>query len=1335
MKHKFLVTTGLAIALVVMPLALVGATLRRASGQTRPQAPTAIAVGLVTDGPDLYDHSFNELSFMGVLRAETELGVAYQVYTSATSADYLPNLEQCAQNGADLCFGVSLLMADAISQAAVLYPGVNFALVDYVWETPPPNLRGLTFAEDQAGYLAGTLAALMSGSHTVGAVGGMDIPPVQRFMNGYQNGARCATPATTVLITTTGTFVDPDLGAQEAQTMLGLGADVIFGAGGATGNGAILTATQSGAWAIGVDSDQYVTLFDSGAVPGSDRLLSSALKRLDNAVFATIADANAGAFTPGTVLYTMAEGGVSLAPFHETDPQIPQSVRSRLSGVEQGLREGWLDVYGPCVATVGVAADLSGENAQIGWQEVNAVQLVISQTNAAGGLTLGGLNYTLHLTIADDACDATQAITAAQSLLDAGPVAVIGHTCSRASLPAQPLYAAAGVPMISPSSTRADLTQQGYNTTFRMVAHDASASQFLATYFRQMMGYARSVIIHEPGAEWLRDVYSDTFTALGGVVTSDWPVTNVGDFPSILNTIRSEAPDVIFVAGYAAEEPGRLSQTAYEMGMGAIPIAWDSLAEAPMWMYAYQGWAGDAAVVGDFIAMHQRPFWAMPGWTGLVSDYQAANFVNVPDDPGIFGAFAYDAAGILLDALHRANSPTPADVRSMIGATPSYYGVVGMYEGFDGNGDVLPQWSWIARYQNGDWEPVYAVSEFRTTRYVCLSGCPYASVQAAVDDAGEGDLIKVAAGTYTGVSARAGVTQMVYLDKGVTIQGGYTTANWTTPDPEVNVTTLDAQGQGRVFFIVGGQGIVIDGLHITGGNALAQAGGHMPTDPNGSSGGGLYVYCLDYDFTVTNNHFFGNTARQGGGMYTSFCGIDSIFRGNTFTSNTVTEAGGGLAVHAGGMDIVNSYFEMNDAQNGGGYSTAAMGGGDFIGCTFIANHARSMGGGLALETTTALNETVIMSNTADERGGGVGSYGISFTPYITFSNVIIANNQAGLEGTGVFIPSGGMEVHMLHTTLAHNSGGDGSGVSIGDLNPEQPAPSTLAITNVILDSQDIGIRVKNDSTLTVNGILWHNTPITLSQSSTATVSVQNQLTGDPAFLTGDDYHIGATSAARDAGVDTGVTVDIDRQIRPMGLGYDLGADEAPGAHLTLQTASPAGVLVPGQTFTYSVVLANDGALTATNTVLTFTLDSRQRAVALTPGGMCAPLTGAWGEAIICSLGALPPETEIAFVATAQVAPTVPAGQGMWSVAEATADAARYSASGVKTLARTRLVYPISVEPGSMDVNVESLNINALTALAQLMEAPYRYDADGALIPAGATGATVSPDGRVYTVTL
>ena len=106
--------------------------------------------------------------------------------------------------------------------------------------------------------------------------------------------------------------------------------------------------------------------------------------------------------------------------------------------------------------------------------------------------------------------------------------------------------------------------------------------------------------------------------------------------------------------------------------------------------------------------------------------------------------------------------------------------------------------------------------------HVCKTGCPYDDIQEAVDAANEGDIIKVAAGSYIGVSSHEGVTQTVYLSKTLTIQGGYTTTNWTTPDPEVNITTLDAEGQGRVLYINGHLSPLIAGLHITGGNALGR---------------------------------------------------------------------------------------------------------------------------------------------------------------------------------------------------------------------------------------------------------------------------------------------------------------------------------------------------------------------------------------------------------------------------------------------------------------------------------------------------------------------------------
>jgi hypothetical protein len=439
--------------------------------------------------------------------------------------------------------------------------------------------------------------------------------------------------------------------------------------------------------------------------------------------------------------------------------------------------------------------------------------------------------------------------------------------------------------------------------------------------------------------------------------------------------------------------------------------------------------------------------------------------------------------------------------------------------------------------------------------HVCPSGCPYSSVQAAVDAANDGDLIKVAAGVYTGVSAREGVTQTVYISKSVTVQGGYTTANWMISDPTANPTTLDAQGQGRVLYVIGGRGTVIDGLRITGGNAFGQFGGHLPSTVNGSSGGGVYVHgAVDpfgAEFTLLNSHIFSNTAEQGGGVYMSFCCSSATLRGNTFDSNRAAQDGGGVLLHAGAAVLTENTFDSNTADRGGGFY-AHCNGTQLKRNAFVANTAHIAGGGLFLDMQCSdanLTENHIVSNVA-ERGGGLAiTHGdAGWNGGATLINTIIADNQASVEGGGIYIVSA-YSVQLLHTTLARNGGGDGSGLRIGDYVLNEPGPSTVALTNTILVSQSVGLSVTGGNTVTVNSILWYSIPITISQSPTATVAVQNQHTGDPAFVApGDgDYHIKIGSAAIDKGTVTSVTGDIDNEPR---FGTpDLGADEywAPGA--------------------------------------------------------------------------------------------------------------------------------------------------------------------------------------------
>jgi hypothetical protein len=431
----------------------------------------------------------------------------------------------------------------------------------------------------------------------------------------------------------------------------------------------------------------------------------------------------------------------------------------------------------------------------------------------------------------------------------------------------------------------------------------------------------------------------------------------------------------------------------------------------------------------------------------------------------------------------------------------------------------------------------------------------YATIQSAVDAAGDLDWIKVAAGTFTGVSAREGVTQVVYIDQAVTVQGGYTLTNWVTPDPEANRTTLDAQGLGRVLYVIGGRGTVIDGLHITGGNAFGLPGGHLPTDIDGSSGGGVYVHGardpFGAAFTLANNHIYGNTARQGGGVYMSFCCENAPLRGNTFASNSAAQDGGGLLLHAGVAALTDNVFDSNSADRGGGL-WADHNGSILLGNSFVSNTAHTAGGGLFLfmnMSDAKLNETYIVSNTAG-RGGGLAVTGgdAGWGRSATLIDTVIADNQASVEGSGIYVVAA-YSVQLLHTTLARNGGGDGSGVRIGDFVLQNAGPSTVALTNTILVSQSTGIGVAGGSTVAVNGILWYSDPVTVSQSPAAVVAMQNTHWGNPAFVNpdGGDYHIKPGSAAIDQGTPAHVSTDIDGE--PRINTPDLGADEywAPGA--------------------------------------------------------------------------------------------------------------------------------------------------------------------------------------------
>lgn len=305
--------------------------------------PTPLKVGLVTDIGKVDDGTFNQYAHEGAQLAAEEFGLDYSYIETVSSDDYVRNIELFANEGFDVIITVGFLMGDTTAEMAARYPDINFAIVDFAYDPPIPNVMGLVFREDQAGFMAGALAGLMTETNVVGIVAGMEIPPVKKFRNGYEQGVAYVCPECRVIGVYIDSFTDPARGRTAAEAQMGEGADVIFGAGGPTGSGGILGAAQEGAWVIGVDQDEYWTTFRGGTEAGSDRLISSAMKRVDVSVYNAIRDAVLGQFEGGTALFEAANDGVGLAPFNEAEGAIPDDVRARLDEIFRMLADGTLD--------------------------------------------------------------------------------------------------------------------------------------------------------------------------------------------------------------------------------------------------------------------------------------------------------------------------------------------------------------------------------------------------------------------------------------------------------------------------------------------------------------------------------------------------------------------------------------------------------------------------------------------------------------------------------------------------------------------------------------------------------------------------------------------------------------------------------------------------------------------------------------------------------------------------------------------------------------------------------------------------------------------------------
>jgi basic membrane protein A len=333
--RKYLLT-GIALLALIVPLAACAGT-----GEPNCQRDNVFCVGLVTDVGKVDDKSFNQSAWEGVQQAEEELGAVIKYIETQDSKDYEKNISQFGDANYDVIVTVGFGLGEATAAAGPKYPDTVFIGVDQFQVDAVPNVVGLNFPEDQSGFLAGALAAMMTNTGKIGAVLGTDaVPPVWRFGEGYRAGAAYIDPAvevTTVYHNDVGfdkTFTDPEWGKTTAISMIDKGVDIVFGAGGKTGNGALQGAAEKGMLAIGVDTDQYYTMPECQEV-----MLTSAMKLITPGTFDLLKMAKEGNFPAGGNFF----GKAGLAPYHDCSGQVPAEADAKVQEIAAAFDAGTLE--------------------------------------------------------------------------------------------------------------------------------------------------------------------------------------------------------------------------------------------------------------------------------------------------------------------------------------------------------------------------------------------------------------------------------------------------------------------------------------------------------------------------------------------------------------------------------------------------------------------------------------------------------------------------------------------------------------------------------------------------------------------------------------------------------------------------------------------------------------------------------------------------------------------------------------------------------------------------------------------------------------------------------
>ena len=297
-----------------------------------------ITIGLVTDVGKVDDKSFNQSAWEGAQEAAEAVGGEADYIETAAPTDYATNIGQFIDSGATVIITVGFALREATTAAATENPDIAFIGVDQFQAETVCNYTGLLFPEDQSGFLAGALAGLLTESNTIGAVLGTDqVDPVVAFKEGFEGGVAYTNPEATVISTyhpggLDVAFTDPEFGATTARQALDNGADVIFGAGGQTGNGALIEVAREGgeALCIGVDTDQWETVPEAHPC-----LVTSATKLINDGVVELVTAIQEGSIEGGN-----AFGDVGLAPYHDLADRVSAEVQAEMDEITPQVLSG-----------------------------------------------------------------------------------------------------------------------------------------------------------------------------------------------------------------------------------------------------------------------------------------------------------------------------------------------------------------------------------------------------------------------------------------------------------------------------------------------------------------------------------------------------------------------------------------------------------------------------------------------------------------------------------------------------------------------------------------------------------------------------------------------------------------------------------------------------------------------------------------------------------------------------------------------------------------------------------------------------------------------------------